>query len=87
MKAGRLGFDRGCTLSDALGACYWKGGDYTLSDGRGSESVGMLLPGGVQVFITINSKGNKYLCTWLPKDKQDCYRGWLVINAYYKAFR
>jgi Beta-lactamase len=77
MKSGRLGFERGCTLNGALGPCYWKNGGLKVDKGRGSESIGIILADGVQVYLVINSRGNAY----------KGYRGSLVLDAYYDAIR
>jgi Beta-lactamase len=77
MKSGQLGFERGCTLRGALGPCYWKNGALKVAQGRGSESIGIILADGVQVFLLINSRGNAY----------KGYRGNRVLDAYYGAFR
>jgi hypothetical protein len=75
MKSGHLGFERGCTLANALGPCYWKNGALKVGDGQGSESIAIILADGVQAFLTINSRANTY----------EGYRGSLVIGAYYDA--
>jgi CubicO group peptidase (beta-lactamase class C family) len=77
MKSGRLGFERGCSLKDALGSCYAKNGSGTDAQGRGSESQAVMFPGDVQVFLTINSRTNAY-----RGDRRD-----VLIAAFHTALR
>ena len=63
MLSERLGFDDldgSFKGSGGLGPIFTKNGGHGDSQGRGSESQAIILPGGVQAYVIVNSGSNRY---------------------------